>query len=192
MPCKFSCKTYKWVDIRGKTNPPKPGSIRIRRGSVRIFEDPVDPRIQKKKKIASSGGTCAVQSAPICALRPRTPAPAPCRCAINCDECNALALMQRGSAMIHVLGRARGKLVHPVVAESSEQQAESFDDLLACLAENTLRNRWLTLKVLVRLLLRFVLACVRFWYRYFVSAKGNLSAAFGEKGLSTREERRAA
>ena len=24
---------------RGKTNPPKPGSIRIRRGSVRIFED---------------------------------------------------------------------------------------------------------------------------------------------------------
>ena len=42
---------------RGKTNPPKPGSIRIRRGSVRIFEDPwirgSDPKKEKKSKLAS-------------------------------------------------------------------------------------------------------------------------------------------
>ena len=35
---------------RGKTNPPKPGSIRIRRGSVRIFEDPWIRGSKKKKK----------------------------------------------------------------------------------------------------------------------------------------------
>ena len=38
------------VTTRGKTNPPKPGSIRIRRGSVRIFEDPWIRGSKKKKK----------------------------------------------------------------------------------------------------------------------------------------------
>ena len=44
------------VESRGKTNPPKPGSIRIRRGSVRIFEDPWIRGSKKKKKIASPAG----------------------------------------------------------------------------------------------------------------------------------------
>ena len=35
-----SLKLTQRDETRGKTNPPKPGSIRIRRGSVRIFEDP--------------------------------------------------------------------------------------------------------------------------------------------------------
>ena len=38
------------LSIRGKTNPPKPGSIRIRRGSVRIFEDPWIRGSKKRRK----------------------------------------------------------------------------------------------------------------------------------------------
>ena len=50
----------------------------------------------------------------------------PMRPACNVQSCNA-ALMHRGSAMI--LDRARGASSCIVVAESSEQQAECFDDL---------------------------------------------------------------
>ena len=60
------CK--KSLESRGKTNPLKPGSIRIRRGSVRIFEDPwIRGSKKKKKKIASPSRPAGMHDVP----RPR-------------------------------------------------------------------------------------------------------------------------
>ena len=52
-PASFARQLRAWqkaCQLGVKRNPPKPGSIRIRRGSVRIFEDPWIRGSKKKKK----------------------------------------------------------------------------------------------------------------------------------------------
>ena len=112
---------------RSKTNPPKPGSIRIRRGSVRIFEDPWIRGSKKKKKKSPAQLAYDVprpRQLRAWTLRDRLRPSATCAHAVHIHS--HCSMFSRADARLIQAYRCvdlrRGKLV---VAESSERTADS-------------------------------------------------------------------
>ena len=141
-----SAKLPNLIITRGKTNPPKPGSIRIRRGSVRIFEDPWIRGSKKKKK--------------------KSPALLACMMSRSLNSCHGAWTLRdrlRDDARLSQAYRyiAGANLWLQKVA-SVQQIAESLDDVFSVSSfRNAQWNQWLSLKVQVQPVLRSVLACGR-------------------------------
>ena len=159
---------------RGKTNPPKPGSIRIHRGSVRIFEDPWIRGSRKKKCQPSWNARCPIPGGP----RPRQlrawhvdlarSTAAICACnmlftrIVTCSTCMHRSCTIEPGLPVHCWGKLAWLLK---VASGQQISAESLIDDVFSLSSfrNAQWNQWLSLKVQVQPVLRCVLALWSFF-----------------------------